>query len=321
MNNIIEQSVVNATPLALSADQSPMALAVAALERNIDLDKLRQFMDLQQQWQKQEAEKAYNAAFAQFKASAVRIIRNKSVGDGPLKGKSYAELFAVVNAVTPELSSHGLSASWSVTRDEPDWLAVTCTLKHVGGHSESVTLGGPPDTGGAKNRIQARASTVTYLQRYTLKAILGLSEQDDDTDGNTEGAPAAAAAPAQPADPVHYPAADFKLYVDSWVTAIVAGKYTKARMLARVQTKGALTPEQLHEFERRLAAAKKPVGTAPLGPVPSCAELLAYIKAATNDDELGEAADLIGELADPEERKQLAAAFEAQQVHIHTKGE
>ncbi len=48
-------------------------------------------------------------------------------------------------------------------------------------------MGGPPDAGGAKNAIQARASTKTYLERYTLKAITGLSEQNDDTDGNTTG--------------------------------------------------------------------------------------------------------------------------------------
>lgn len=45
-------------------------------------------------------------------------------------------------------------------------------------------MGGPPDAGGAKNAIQARASTKTYLERYTLKAITGLSEQEDDDDGN-----------------------------------------------------------------------------------------------------------------------------------------
>jgi hypothetical protein len=30
-----------------------------------------------------------------------------------------------------------------------------------------------------------RASTVSYLERYTLKAILGLSEQDDDNNGGS----------------------------------------------------------------------------------------------------------------------------------------
>lgn len=31
--------------------------------------------------------------------------------------------------------------------------------------------------------MQAIGSTTTYLQRYTLKAICGVSEADDDTDG------------------------------------------------------------------------------------------------------------------------------------------
>jgi hypothetical protein len=134
-------------------------------------------------WEKSEAEKAYNEAFAAFKAEAVQIIRNKKVTDGPLKGKSYAELDAVIETATPFLSKHGLSASWKVTKDEKDWIEVTCILKHVKGHAETCSLGGPPDTGGAKNAIQARASTVTYLERYTFKGVTGLAEKNEDNDG------------------------------------------------------------------------------------------------------------------------------------------
>ena len=41
----------------------------------------------------------------------------------------------------------------------------------------------PADTSGSKNAIQARGSTVTYLQRYTLLGALGLVTGDEDTDG------------------------------------------------------------------------------------------------------------------------------------------
>jgi hypothetical protein len=91
------------------------------------------------------------------------------------------------SAQPPALSRHGLSSSWKLTKDDRDWIEVTCYLRHVGGHEESVSMGGPPDTGGAKNAIQARASTKTYLERYTMKAITGLSEQDDDNDGAGAG--------------------------------------------------------------------------------------------------------------------------------------
>ncbi|WP_284335401.1 ERF family protein [Comamonas sp. NoAH] len=163
---------------------SPAGMMMAAMAQGASLEQIEKMMDLQDRWEQKEAEKAYNAAFAAFKAEAVHIMKGRTVTDGPLKGKSYAELHDVVDAVTPALSSHGLSASWKLTRDDKDWMEVTCTLKHVSGHSESVSMGGAPDTGGAKNALQARASTKTYLERYTLKAICGVAEGGDDTDGN-----------------------------------------------------------------------------------------------------------------------------------------
>ncbi|QQB37954.1 ERF family protein [Achromobacter deleyi] len=174
----------NPSHLPTLAANSPMGMMLAAVQQGATLEQVEKMMDLQERWAKAEAKKAYDEAFANFKAEAVKIIKGKDVTDGPLKGKAYAELHDVVNAVTPALSKHGLSSSWKLTRDEKDWMEVTCYLRHVGGHEESVSMGGPPDAGGAKNAIQARASTKTYLERYTLKAITGLSEQKDDNDGN-----------------------------------------------------------------------------------------------------------------------------------------
>ncbi|MEK6418459.1 MAG: ERF family protein [Burkholderia gladioli] len=163
---------------------TPADLLRIAVESGADLDRLEKLMGLQERWEAKEAKRAYDQAFAAFKAEAVVILKGRKVTDGPLKGKSYAELHDIVNAVTPALSKHGLSSSWKLTRDDKDWMEVTCFLRHTSGHEEYVSMGGPPDAGGAKNAIQARASTKTYLERYTLKAITGLSEQEDDNDGN-----------------------------------------------------------------------------------------------------------------------------------------
>lgn len=170
----------------LPAAITPMAMIQMAVQQGADIDKLTKLMDLQERWEKNEARKAFNVSFAAFKTEAVKVIKNKAVTAGPLTGKSYAELYSVVDAVTPALSKHGLSASWSLTKDEKDWIEVTCTLKHVLGHSESVSIGGQPDVGGAKSPIQARASTITYLERYSLKAICGVSEQGDDNNGSAQ---------------------------------------------------------------------------------------------------------------------------------------
>ena len=182
MNTQIAE-VQDATRRAIANVATPSDLLRMAVEQGADLDRLERLMELQERWEAGQARKAYDEAFTAFKAEAVKIIKNRTVTDGPLKNKSYAELFAVVNAITPALSKHGLSSSWKITRDDKEWIEVTCTLKHFGGHTEAVAMGGPPDVGGSKNAIQARGSTVSYLERYTLKAITGLSEQGDDADG------------------------------------------------------------------------------------------------------------------------------------------
>jgi hypothetical protein len=168
-----------------TAQPTPMVLLQMAMSQNADLDKLSKLMDLQDRWEKNEARKAFDHAFAAFKSESVNIVKNITVTDGPLKGKKYADLFAVVSATTPVLSKFGLSSFWRLTKDEPEWMEVTCVLRHELGHSETVSMGGKPDVGGAKNPIQARASTKSYLERYTFLAVTGQAASGMDNDGGS----------------------------------------------------------------------------------------------------------------------------------------
>jgi len=68
-------------------------------------------------------------------------------------------------------------------------VSVTCVVSHVDGHSEENTLSANNDTSGSKNAIQAVGSAVTYLERYSLKAALGLAAAEDD-DAQAAGEPA-----------------------------------------------------------------------------------------------------------------------------------
>jgi hypothetical protein len=65
----------------------------------------------------------------------------------------------------------------------PTQIAVTCVLTHKMGHSEETTLKAIPDTSGNKNTVQAIGSTVTYLERYTLLAAMGMAAAGMDNDG------------------------------------------------------------------------------------------------------------------------------------------
>jgi hypothetical protein len=162
---------------------TPLSMIQLALQQGASVEILRDLFQLKKEVEADEARKAYDMAFAAFKSESIRIVKNIEVTAGPLNGKKYADLLAVVEALTGKLSAHGLSSSWKITKDDPQWLEVTCTIRHERGHSESVSMGGPPDAGGAKNAIQARASTVTYLQRYTLLAATGMAAGGTDTDG------------------------------------------------------------------------------------------------------------------------------------------
>jgi hypothetical protein len=72
--------------------------------------------------------------------------------------------------------------SWETHQDDKGNVGVTCHITHAQGHRESVSLKGPIDESGNKNRIQAVGSTVSYLERYTLLAALGLATGEDDDD-------------------------------------------------------------------------------------------------------------------------------------------
>lgn len=188
MSEIIEVTQ-RETAVSTQQDQvpanSPMGMMMAAMKQGATLDQVEKMMDLQERWEHREAEKAFNDALAAFKAEAVEIIKRKAVDFTSQKGRTHykhAELSDVVEAVGPALSKHGFAWSWK-TEQNSGSIRVTCILKHRQGHSDSVSLESGADQSGNKNSIQAIASTITYLQRHTLKAITGVSEKGDDTDG------------------------------------------------------------------------------------------------------------------------------------------
>jgi len=164
---------------------TPADLLSIAVQQGADLDKLEKLMQLQERWEANQARKKYITAISEFKKKPLEILKDRKVSFQTSKGKTeydHASLANVINVISTELSNHGLSAAWKT--DQGDFgIKVTCILRHVEGHSEEVSLTAPPDLSGSKNPIQAIASTVSYLERYTLLAITGLTTKDMDIDG------------------------------------------------------------------------------------------------------------------------------------------
>lgn len=167
----------------IPANSLMVIIQQVAANPTVDIDKLQKLLEMQERWEADQARKAFSVAFAAFKAEAVSIVKNTKVKAGPLVGTKYANLFDVVDAVIPAMSKHGLSHSWKLTKDEKDWMEVTCTIRHELGHAESVSMGAAPDTGPGRNAIQARGSAKNYLERYTLLAATGMAAGGTDNDG------------------------------------------------------------------------------------------------------------------------------------------
>ncbi|MEG3182654.1 ERF family protein [Novilysobacter erysipheiresistens] len=154
--------------------------------RGGDLSNLDKMLDLQIKWEANEARKAYVAAMAAFKAEPMEILKRKLVSfttrDGDTTSYTHAELADVTDVVVPTMGKHGLSHRWDV-KQEGGQITVACTITHALGHSESVSLSAGGDSSGKKNAIQQVASTITYLERYTLLAATGMATKGMDDDG------------------------------------------------------------------------------------------------------------------------------------------
>lgn len=183
MSNEIIEAQASALQAEPRASATPGDLVRYALDQGADIDRLEKLMAMQIQWEEREAKKAYVAAMAEFKKNAPEIYKSKLV---EFSGTSYmhATLGDVAKAVIESLARHGFSHRWDVEQPGDGRIVVRCTITHDLGHSETNTMESSADNSGKKNSIQAIASAVTYLQRYTLLAACGLATQDmPDDDG------------------------------------------------------------------------------------------------------------------------------------------
>ena len=160
-----------------SAPITPAGMLQIAVEQGADLDKLEKLMELQERWEKNEAKKAYTNAMSEFRSECPTILKTKQAHNS-----TYAGLAETISQIKGLLSKNGLSHSWRTEQGEGT-ITVTCCITHSQGHSECTSLSAGADSSGSKNSIQAIGSTVTYLERYTLVAILGLASSDQDDDG------------------------------------------------------------------------------------------------------------------------------------------
>ena len=172
MNEIVKQE-----------PSTPAKLLELAVSQNLDIDKLERLMEMQVRWEEKEARQAFYEAKGRLQEMIPVLKKTKKVKfpskSGGSVDYSYAPLSDIVEQLKKLLAEYGFSYEWKIA-DTTENISVTFIFTHKAGHCEKNTMSAPADATGGKNLVQQKASTVTYLQRYTMIGGIGIATADDD---------------------------------------------------------------------------------------------------------------------------------------------
>ena len=186
----LEQETLPATGKELKARQSlPVELydderltfaQRVALDPTIDIERLKAVIEMENASQDRAANAEFERAFAEMQPDLPAV---EKAGKGQ-NNSEFAKLEAVQSAARPILRQHGFSYRFKQQAIEGG-IRLRCTLSHKSGGSDFDEMDLPYDTGGQKNAVQSRGSTVSYGKRYTLCNVLGIQLGGEDNDGQT----------------------------------------------------------------------------------------------------------------------------------------
>ncbi len=200
MNAIAKQTPLDQLPIAAPPSGNPLLEMISeAVRAGQSIDVIRELKNMAKELADDGARRAFEAAMSAAKAEIPTITKNRTVDFSSAKGRTHyahEDLGGIAKVVDPILGKHGLSYRFE-TITEAKTVKVICIVSHREGHSVRNELVAAHDDSGNKNSIQAIGSTVTYLQRYTLKAALGLAASTDDDGAKSEQRMTSALKPEQ----------------------------------------------------------------------------------------------------------------------------
>jgi hypothetical protein len=176
----MSKAVVNPTitaTIAAPPTTTLIDLLRAAVDKGADVATLERLAKLYESAELSQKKAEFNNALADAKKEIRPVIKDKAVGSM----YRYETFAAIAEAVDPVLNANGLFYTFpdGEVGSDPTLVTVCCRLSHRNGYSVEATRTAKPDTGQNRNAVQAMGSTITYLQRYTLKAVLGLAVTQD----------------------------------------------------------------------------------------------------------------------------------------------
>lgn len=167
-------------------DDNPLATYHSLVASGIDPEKLGPLLDLQERWERNQAERAFARAKVDCKAKLPVVVKDKQ-GDKGL----YASLEHVSRQVDPIAAEFGFAHSYG-TKPSANANCVTVTMRvlHKGGHSEELELCdvpydvAGPKGGATKSPVQGLVSSVSYAQRKLKLMYWDVTVANEDRDGD-----------------------------------------------------------------------------------------------------------------------------------------
>lgn len=156
-----------------------------AIENNIDIEKFEKLISLAQMLEREKAKRDFYESLSNFQGECPTVMKKSEVNMGYGKPHyNYASLGDIITEIQKPLQRCGLSYHWRVNNDD-SFIEVTCILAHKSGYELQTSISAAKDATPGKSNVQAIASTITYLKRYTLISLLGIGTADPDDDAQS----------------------------------------------------------------------------------------------------------------------------------------
>lgn len=181
-NVVVNEVQEYQTPTDISTTYQAANSFMQLIERcmtlqGLDPANISRMIDLQERLLAKHAESEFTQAFAMMQPELPPI---PALGTGH-NNKAHFRKADANQLINPILAKYGFALSYVHTQ-QPGMVLTRAILRHKGGHSTFTEALLPPDASGSKNPVQAIGSTMSYGERYTMKAILNLTIVDDPTD-------------------------------------------------------------------------------------------------------------------------------------------
>lgn len=149
----------------------------AATDASVDAEKMERLWALYERMDTRRAEREFNDAMKACQEEMPRVHKNRQ---NTHHKNTYADLDAIIKAITPIYTKHGFALSFGNGEVEGQKARILCHVSHSGGYSRNYQADIPVDSQGAKNPTQGYGSTMSYGRRYLTLMIFNLSTTDDD---------------------------------------------------------------------------------------------------------------------------------------------